>query len=65
MDDAVARLREDRALVETPVWQVNNYPASGPVGLVEFLLEPTEELTEPEEAVPGIEEMEETLQKEN
>lgn len=65
VDDAVARLREERALVETPVWQVNNYPASGPVGLVEFLLEPTEELTEPEEAVPGIEEMEETLQKEN
>ena len=65
VDDAVARLREERALVETPVWQVNNYPASGPVGLVEFLLEPTEELTEPEEAVPGIEEMEDTLQKEN
>ena len=43
VDAAVARLREERNLTEGNVWLVNNYPASGPVGLVEFLLNPTEE----------------------
>lgn len=65
VDEAVARLREERALTETPVWQVNNYPASGSVGLVEFLLEPAEELTEPEEMVPELEGNEKTAEKEN
>ena len=43
VDAAVARLREERGLTEAPQWGVNNYPANGTVGLVEFLLEPTEE----------------------
>lgn len=41
VDEAVARLREERGLTEEPAWQVNNYPDGGTVGLVEFLLEPS------------------------
>ena len=43
VDAAVARLREEHRAAEDAVWLVNNYPANGTVGLVEFLLEPTEE----------------------
>ena len=43
VDAAVDRLREERGLPESAVWLMNNYPANGPVGLVEFLLAPTEE----------------------
>lgn len=65
VDDAVARLREERALTGTSLWQVNNYPASGSVGLVEFLLEPAEELVESEELLPEIEGHEDAAEKEN
>lgn len=70
VDAAVARLREERGLTETPQWLANNYPANGTVGLVEFLLEPTEE--ELAEAMEGAVESggeaelpEETPEKEN
>lgn len=36
---AMAQLRADLGLPETPGWVVNYYPADGPVGLVEFLLD--------------------------
>ena len=36
----VARLRTDRGLMDTPEWQINYYPADGPVGLIEFILAP-------------------------
>ena len=41
--DAVARIREEWGLTEKMPWLVNYYPEEGPVGLVEFLLDPTEE----------------------
>lgn len=41
VDETLARLREERGLTEQTVWQVNNYPDGGPVGLVEFLLVPS------------------------
>ncbi len=47
VEEIVAQLREDRGLTETPAWQVNYYPAEGPVGLIEFLLDVPET---PEEA---------------
>ena len=40
VESAVARIRETRRLTETPQWQVNYYPATGPVGLVEILTDP-------------------------
>ena len=40
------QLREERELTETAPWVVNYYPAEGNPGLVEFLLDPPEELTE-------------------
>ena len=40
--DAMSRLRSEYGLEEAP-WAVNFYPSSGEVGLVEFLLHPTEE----------------------
>lgn len=45
---AVAQLREERGLTETPDWVVNTYPQNSQVGLVEFLLDPPEQ---PEEAL--------------
>ena len=36
---AVEQLRKERGLEETPTWQVNYYPDSGQVGLVEFLMD--------------------------
>lgn len=36
---AIAQLRADLNLPETPSWVVNYYPADGPVGLIEFLLD--------------------------
>lgn len=44
IESAVAQVREERGLTEETPWLVNYYPAEGPVGLVEFLLDPTEEL---------------------
>ena len=40
VETAMAQLREERGLTDTPLWQMNRYPESGAVGLVEFLLEP-------------------------
>lgn len=51
VEDAVALLREERGLEETPDWVVNYYPASGTPGLVELLLDPPE----PPEPVEGEE----------
>lgn len=49
---AVAQLREEHRLTEMPEWLVRYYPANGSVGLVEVLLEPTEEdLAEAERAL--------------
>ncbi|MDD3346388.1 hypothetical protein [Oscillibacter sp.] len=42
VEDAVSRLREDRGLTETPPWLVSEYPSTGSVGLIEFLLETPE-----------------------
>lgn len=48
LEAVIAQVREDRGLTETPAWQVNTYPADGPVGLIEFLLDvPEGEDTEP------------------
>ena len=41
VETAMAQVREERNLTETPAWQVRYYPESGRVGLVEFLLEPS------------------------
>ena len=43
VEAAMAQLREERAVTDASVWLVNAYPATGTVGLLEFLLEPTEE----------------------
>ena len=43
IESAVAQVREEHGLTEETPWVVNYYPAEGPVGLVEFLLEPSEE----------------------
>ena len=43
IESAVAQVREEWGLTEETPWVVNYYPANGPVGLVEFLLDPTEE----------------------
>ena len=39
VEAAVEQLRKERGLEETPTWQVNYYPDSGQVGLVEFLMD--------------------------
>lgn len=39
VEEIIAQIREERGLVETPAWVVNYYPAEGPVGLIEFLLD--------------------------
>lgn len=36
---AMSQLRADLGLTEAPSWVVNYYPADGPVGLIEFLLD--------------------------
>lgn len=42
VQQAMERLRETRGLTDTPPWTVNFYPASGPVGLIEFSLPPAQ-----------------------
>ena len=42
IESAVAQVREEWGLTEKMPWLVNYYPEEGPVGLVEFLLEPSE-----------------------
>lgn len=49
VDEALARVREERGLLERPMWPVLYYPAGGPVGLIEFLLD---QEVPPEEAEP-------------
>lgn len=62
VEAAVAQLREERELTETPPWAVHYYPADGPVGLVEFVLDGSEP---PEEPVEELQEDElETEEKE-
>ena len=39
VEAAVEQLRKERGLEETPTWQVNYYPDSGQVGLVECLMD--------------------------
>lgn len=46
IDTAIAKVREDLHLTNTPEWGVYYYPNGGEVGLVEIVLEPTEELTQ-------------------
>lgn len=38
IERAIARLREERGLAQTPDWAVRYYPAKEPVGLVEILM---------------------------
>ena len=53
----VAQLREARGLTETPAWTIAYYPAEGPVGLIEFVMESQE--------TPVSEENEENLAEES
>lgn len=53
VEEAVAQLWADRALEDTTPWVVNYYPANGPVGLVEFLMDPSEEDIARAELVAG------------
>jgi hypothetical protein len=46
VESAVAQLREERELTETPMWLVTYYPSEESVGLIEFMLDPPEQLTE-------------------
>ena len=48
VESAILQLREERGLTETAMWVVNYYPATGHVGLLEFLLDPPEQ---PEETI--------------
>ncbi len=45
-EQLMVQLREERELTETPMWRVSYYPPEGPVGLLEFDLDPP---PEPEE----------------
>lgn len=49
LEEAVLRLREERELTETVPWVVNYYPTPEKPGLVEFLLDPPEPETSPED----------------
>ena len=48
VEEIVAQVREEQGLMETPAWVVNYYPAEGPVGLIEFLMDAPETPEEPE-----------------
>lgn len=61
---AVAQVREDLDLTNTPEWGVYFYPDNGEVGLVEIALEPTEELVE-NDLLPDENFEEEPFEKEN
>lgn len=43
IEKTVEQLRAERGIADAVPWIVNYYPAEGEVGLIEFLLEPTEE----------------------
>lgn len=54
VEGAVAQLREERGLTETPEWMVHYHPAVGAVGLVEIITQPTEkDLAEVEQTLQG------------
>lgn len=57
VEEAVAQLREDRGLTETPPWTISYYPAEGPVGLIEFVME--------SQGTPASGENEENLEEES
>ena len=48
VEEAVAQLRQERGLADTPPWTISYYPPSGPVGLIEFVMgvPPAEETSE-------------------
>lgn len=50
VDAAVAQLREDLGLLDTPAWIVNYYPTNEQVGLIEFLLDAPEQMEVPADA---------------
>lgn len=54
VESTMAQLREDRALTETPAWGVHYYPADGPVGLIEFLLDGAETPEDTPEDTPDV-----------
>ncbi len=56
VEEIVAQVREDKGLAEAPGWTVNYYPAEGPVGLIEFLLDTPP--AEPEEIIENTENLE-------
>lgn len=59
VEAALARVREERGLLERPMWPVLYYPAGGPVGLIEFLLDQEVLPEEPaDEAADGRAELE-------
>jgi hypothetical protein len=57
VESAMEQLREERELMETPMWQVTYYPSETSVGLIEFLLDPPEQMPEEdtEESADGDE----------
>ena len=55
VEKALTQVREERGLLERPMWPVLYYPADGPVGLIEFLLD---QEVPPEEPVDGQAELE-------
>ena len=64
VEEALARVREERGLLERPMWPVLYYPAGGPVGLIEFLLDQEVLPEEVEQAVDGQAELEGDPQEE-
>ena len=54
---AMEQVRVARGLTETAPWQVYYYPEEGPVGLVEFILDPAAMQELPEEAPEAAAEM--------
>ncbi len=64
VEEALARIREERDLLERPMWPVLYYPAGGPVGLIEFLLDQEVLPEEVEQAVDGQAELEGEPQEE-
>ncbi len=52
VEEALTQVREERGLLEQPMWPVLYYPAGGPVGLIEFLLD---QEVEPEPVDGGAE----------
>ncbi len=66
VEEALARVGEERGLLERPMWPVLYYPADGPVGLIEFLLDQEVPPEEPvDEAVDGQAELEGELPEES